>query len=651
MVTKAQTTVDEVPDEGRQGGPAWRWPVLASFGLGALLRVAYVLALRDHPRFEAPTMDAAYHLAWARTLVGGETFQDGSFFRAPLYPYFLSIWTALSPGSTLLARLAQALLGGVAAGLTAGLACRVVGRKAAWWAGGFVALSPVMVAFDAELLIPVLLVPLLLWALDRCVAWGGDDRPRAAVWTGVLFGLAAIARPNVLLFMPGLFAWTIWRTRRPVSGLALALGTLMPIAPVTLVNVLAGDPALISTQAGVNFWIGNNPQSDGVSAIVPGTRQGWWDGFHDSVAAAERAEGRELRPGEVSRHYGRRALAWILSEPGDAARLFAWKARLLCTNVELANNQAIEFTARRTLPALRFSPSRWDVLFSLGVVGLVLAWRRRERGAGVLLGFLSVYSLSVLLFFVNARFRVPLTPVLAVGAGYSLVQLAGAWRRREPGRAAMIGVPVILLGVLSNLVPDAVHRSDAAGYADLGRAELVGGDAAAALQHLTTATALSPRSVQVRMALSSAILEATGDHERALRSLQDVEPFASAMDRAELEARIWALRINSGEAGTVLAEVSLARRTRPDEGALRFVQAMAQAACGQAPGAIGTLQELVASEPTNVAALLFLGSLEEELGRRQDAHRTYTQASALGRFATPVEAAAIGDGLQRCGGR
>ena len=123
-------------------------------------------------------MDAGYHLAWARAVASGETFQEGPFFRAPLYPYFLALWTALSPGSTLLARLAQAVLGGVTAALTARLAASVAGRAAAWVAGGLVALSPVLVAFDAELLIPTLLVPLLLVALDLCVRWGGDDRPR-----------------------------------------------------------------------------------------------------------------------------------------------------------------------------------------------------------------------------------------------------------------------------------------------------------------------------------------------------------------------------------------------------------------------------------------------------------------------------------------
>ena len=644
MVSQEQTS----PTESTATPPWWRGPAAFWFAVAAALRLVYVLALREHPRFEAPTMDAGYHLAWARTVASGETFQEGPFFRAPLYPYFLSVWTALSPESTLLARLAQAVLGATGAGLTAALTQRVVGRPSAWWAGALVALSPVMVAFDAELLIPVLLVPLLLLALNRCVAWGGERAGWPALVTGALFGLAAIARPNVLLFMPVLFAWTMMRTRRPAAGLMLALGTLIPIAPVTLANLAAGDAALISTQAGVNFWIGNNPESDGVTAIVPGTRQGWWDGYHDAISQAEAAEGRELRPSEVSRHYAGKALSWMAGEPAAAASLLAWKARLLLSNVELANNQDIEFTARRTLPPLRYSPSRWDALLGLGVVGLVLAWRRRRGGAGMLLGFLAVYGGSIVLFFVNARFRVPLTPVLAVGAGYALSQLAVALRSRDLRAGAVIGAPALLLMALSNVIPASVNRSDAAGYADLGRAELVGGDAVAALKWLTKATSLDPRSVQVRMALSAAIVEATGDSERALRTLREVEPLATAKDRAELEARIFALRLRQGEGPAVLAEVAVARRARPGDGSLRFVFAMAQSACGQGPGAIETLGELIEAEPTNIAAALFRGQLQEGLGLTADARGTYLRAASMGRYATPSEAAAIAAGLGRC---
>ena len=106
----------------------------------------------------------------------------------------------------------QALFGGLSTLLTFRLGARVHGRGAGLIAALLVATSWVLIAFDAELLIPTLFVPLTLLALDRALAWGFDDRPGPAL-IGLAFGVAAIARPNVLLFMPVAFLIAIVKGR------------------------------------------------------------------------------------------------------------------------------------------------------------------------------------------------------------------------------------------------------------------------------------------------------------------------------------------------------------------------------------------------------------------------------------------------------
>ena len=350
-------------------------------------------------------MDAGYHLAWARAVAGGEEFQDGPFFRAPLYPLTLAVMTWLPGDGTLGPRMVQALFGGLSTLLTFRIGARVHGRGAGLIAALLVATSWVLIAFDAELLIPTLFVPLTLLALDRALAWGFDDRPGPALIAGLAFGVAAIARPNVLLFMPVAFLIAIVKGRGWKGPLGLTLGACLAVAPVTIHNATEGDPALVATQAGVNLWIGNNPASDGSAAIVPGTPDGWWEGYYGAIAQAEAAEGRELRPSEVSSHFTRRALGWALEEPGAWAAHMLWKTRLLLSNVELANNSDVEFTAVRTMPPLRFTPSRWDLLLGFGLMGLLLGVRKGQRGAGTLALYLGVYSVSIVLFFVSARMR------------------------------------------------------------------------------------------------------------------------------------------------------------------------------------------------------------------------------------------------------
>lgn len=632
-----------------------RGVALAIFLLAAFVRVVYVFALRDHPRFDAPIMDPGYHLAWARALADGEEFRQGPFFRAPLYPIALAAMLKVTGGSLLGVRLIQAALSAATAALTYRLGARVAGEGAGRIAGVLVALSWTLVAFDAELLIPVLLLPILLVALELAVVWreqsqsgprspmAGSAGPRKVplgLLVGLAFGLAAITRPNVLLFMPLLFLGGVTWYRRLQPALWLTLGTLLPILPVTLHNVLEGDPSLIATQGGVNFWIGNNPNSDGSAAIVPGTRDGWWKGYFDSIALAEAEAGRELKATEVSAHYRKKTTDWMTSNPDAALAHLARKARLFFANVELANNQDMRFVAFRTLPPLRFSPGRWGLLLGLGAVGFVLLCfgrsQQRRRGAVILAGFGLVYALSVVLFFVNARFRLPLVPLLSIGSGAALVAIWDALQaRRWAGALAVVG-PAAALCALSFIEPSGYVASDANGLAELGKAELARDNADAALRYLDEAIAANPNSVQVRMALASAIVAAGQDPERSLLILREAQALPRGKDFPELEVQILDMRLNSGDVENTLLDARAALLKRPKDGSLRFVVARALAMSGKGPGAIRVLNELLEDEPTNVAAAWMSAQIVEKIGSPEEAIAAYERVLSLKDFATPA---------------
>jgi 4-amino-4-deoxy-L-arabinose transferase-like glycosyltransferase len=617
---------------------------LGIFLLALAVRVLYVLALRDHPRFDAPIMDPGYHLAWARSMAEGVEFQSGPFFRAPLYPMALAAMLKCTGGSLLGVRLIQAVLGAATAALTYRLGARVAGEGAGRIAGIVVATAWTLVAFDAELLIPVLLLPILLAALELTVIW----RERAAagvggplsLLVGVLFGLAAIARPNVLLYMPVLFFGALLWFRQARPAVWLTLGTLLPIVPVTVHNVLEGDGSLIATQGGVNFWIGNNPSSDGSAAIVPGTRDGWWEGYFDSIALAEADEGRELKATEVSAHYRAKALNWMSSEPGNALAHLLSKGRLLFANAELANNQDMRFLAFHTLPALRYSPARWAVLFGLGAVGLALLCfggsAPRRRGGRVITTFAVVYAASVVLFFVNARFRLPLVPILSIGSGALLMAVVERLRARHWAGAVAIGLPALALSALSFIDPAGYASSDGNGLAELGKAELDRGDPEAALRYLDQAVAANPNSVQVRMALATAIVAAKRDPERALLLLREAKALPRGKDFPELDVQILDTRLSAGDVEGALRDARLALRSRPKDGALRFVVARGEALSGSGSKAVRLLQELLADEPTNATVALVIAQVLEKLpGRREEAASAYERVISMGAFASP----------------
>lgn len=460
-----------------------RRALVAILAAAFVVRLAAVLQARAwNPDFLEPQMDALFHVEWARALAAGREHLDGPFFRAPLYPLFLAGIFKLAGDGLLLPRLVQALLG-VGTCLFAWLAARhLASARVALVAALLCALCPMLAYFETELLLPVLecfLGALGLWACLRARAEPSAGRLFAA---GVVLGLACIVRPNFLVVAAALSCWLAWsatRDRLRVAALFL-LGVALPIAPVAFVNAREGDFALVATQGGVNLWIGNNPSSDGSTAIVPGTRPDWWGGFHDSIAQAEAAEGRKLLPSEVSDHYARATLAWWSAEPLAGLRHMAWKARLLLLDHELGNNQDDAYYLATYTPILSWLPARFGVLLPLAIVGL---WAlRRTQGSGALCLMLGLYAGTIVLFFVCARFRAPLLPWMAIAAAAGLGHLVALARERRVPELAAHGGVLALLAALSFATPDAVDTSGSQGPWQAGVAATRRGDDAAALR-------------------------------------------------------------------------------------------------------------------------------------------------------------------------
>lgn len=398
------------------------WILIAAAALWALaLRLLFLAVAGRHPFFATPIMDMAYHDEWARRIVAGDFWGSEPFFRAPLYPYFLALLYKLTGGSVLGARVIQAFVGGASAALCFLAGRELFDRRVGVAAAFLLGTLWTAVYNDVELLLVVLEIPLglaLLFAATRAAAglkvgWG--------IAAGLAFGLAAITRPNFLLVglgMPLAFAAPYpgrgfpWRRWLPVTLAFFAAAGIL-VGAVTLRNGLVGrDPVLIAWQGGVNCWIGNNPESDGMTAIVPGTYGDWWRGHYESIRIAEKAEGRRLKPSEVDRYYYRRVAAYAGERPGRFLWHLLRKAYFFTNAYEVANNFDENYL-RKIFPVLRYNPVSLYIILPGALFG-ALAFLRRWRQLAPLYVFLALFSASVVAFFVNSRFRMPITPALAI---------------------------------------------------------------------------------------------------------------------------------------------------------------------------------------------------------------------------------------------
>jgi Flp pilus assembly protein TadD/4-amino-4-deoxy-L-arabinose transferase-like glycosyltransferase len=596
--------------------------------LAFCVRVIYVLQSRSNPFFADPDMDALYHTDWARAIAAGRSFIEGPYFRAPLYPWFLGLCFRLFGEDFLVPRLIQAGFGAATVGLTWLIGREVGGRPVAALAALGMAGYRIAIYFDGELLIETLYVPLCLLALWLTLRLWRRRGLAATFLAGVAWGVAALARPNHLALMPLLAVWVFTLARPSLRGGlaaagALALGTIIPILPVTVRNLVVGhDLVLVSSQGGVNFWIGNNPKADGTLAVVPGTRSDWWGGYHDSIALAEAEAGRQLKPSEVSRHYSRKAWAFIAGEPRRAARLFLWKLRLFWTAFELSNNQAEEFLALRYGPVLRWLPLGFGFVAPLGLLGLVLALRGGLRLAP-LPAYLVVSTAVVVFFFVNARYRLPAVPVLMVLGAMALRDLFRAAKERRWRRLAAAACFLVPAFAAVNAIPSSVDTTEASGLNDLAILYARRGEPDRALALLREAVALQPARPDIRRNLGKALV-ASGRTEEGLAELaaalrrkpDDVE----AMDTLGEQY----LRLGRFAEAEAVARQSVARAPAAALGHYHLGQALVQT--GRLAAAEAPLRRAVELAPGGFNGVYSLASLLERLGRPAEAAAFYRRA-------------------------
>ena len=603
--------------------------------LALVVRSVHLVGILDDPLASVPRMDPRYHDAWAREIAAGDLTFDGPFFRAPLYAYLLGGLYAVSGGSIAFARAFQLLLGIATVVLVVRIGRRTVGERAAIIAGGLMAVYPLALRYEADLLLEGPFMVLAMAAL--LLELRSLERPSRGGWfvTGLLFGVAAITRPNILAYAVVLPLVNVLARRwqrgsrreraraaagpalRPRTEAALLFaGLLLPILPVTLHNLLVGqDFVPIASQGGVNFYIGNNPRSDGFTAVVPGTRVTWWGGHDDAVALAEEGRQRPLRASEVSEYWKEQGVRFILEQPGAAASLLARKLYLFWWGAEISNNEHIYFLRRYSLP-LRLLLWHHGVYMPFGLVaplalvGMGLALRRLGGRIVPLVAFVVIYMGSVVIFFVCARFRLPVVPVLLLFAAYAGVELVRRPRRR-PALAATL-VLVVGLNVDPYRLAPAVFGSQALSHLDRGIYYALQGNIAEARPMLAEAARLDPGLPGPHAWLGRIALErgemAEAEAELRLATRGDPVMFRDVVTQAQRD--LGRLALSAGWPDRALAVYQAALQVDPGDGAAAAGAGVAALALGDTAAGIGYLNRALELDPDNATARAIFTRLE-----------------------------------------
>jgi hypothetical protein len=362
-------------------------------GLVLIYTTGYLLWYSATPLGLYPVLDGREMVASAIRMAN-DGLPPEPFYRAPVYPALLALAVKAGlPAAELpiFARLLNGLLHMASTMLVWSIA-RVVWRRtaSAFVSAGLFGFNPVVLHFAGDPLDITLAITLML----------GGIRSAVASQTAV-----SVRRGR------GRFAHTL-------SALAPAVLILCVFGFVN--HEISGDFRILPWQGAYNLWSANKIGAHGryFEQTAPVHS-------YDDLANAARLESERLYTsehpgvaapdhGQITAYWRARAIERIVSDPLSWGKQMAGKFYYLVNDFEQYNNKTYTLHKARS-PWLAPNPIGWSLLLIAGTIGIGFARRSEAIRLIVLCGI--AYAAGVLLFYVSARFRLPLVPMLAVCAG------------------------------------------------------------------------------------------------------------------------------------------------------------------------------------------------------------------------------------------
>jgi tetratricopeptide (TPR) repeat protein len=282
------------------------------------------------------------------------------------------------------------------------------------------------------------------------------------VAAGFFAGLSIITKPNFLLFLPLAAGWLLFLDRDVVfarrfqTALLFCCMAILVVLPITARNFSKlNDFVIVTADAGKVYYHGNGKGATALEGTgLPN------EGFIEESEkepdyahvlyrnTAARLSGKHLTPSESSRFWIRKAFADILSDPTAYVILEAKKLFYFFNDYEM---HYIASSYKEYKASLSFPSIRYGIVASLGLVGMILSFRK-FKDLFLLYGMVFVYLLSGLLFLVQSRYRTPAVPYLCLFAGYGVYAVTEMLTARRFRHASMALVLVGIFFALTSLV-------------------------------------------------------------------------------------------------------------------------------------------------------------------------------------------------------
>ncbi len=483
-----------------------------------VIRVVYLTQLSADEIGGELSIDSEFYWNLASDILAGKGLPEGALTFNPLYPFFLVVVFKFLGSSLLITRIVQSFLGllTIAFIYLAGrrLAENFEKEKPSGMMLGVVAISmavlyPQFFLYEGMILGTTLEILLLTASFTLGLALDEDLHGEKALrvgskkvppWLsggilGAFCGAGALGRPNLfLLLLVALPIWLFARNRRKRIWLTPVLGFIVGAAlfllPPTIYNAKkSGNFVPVTTHGGINLYIGNIPGTYGVYQPPKNMRGEMRGLIEDARFRAEEETGRNMTDAEASDYYVHKTLENIKQNPTGWLILLGRKLILFWNKVEVHDMPEVLYF-QDSLPLFKFPFLPFSVISALGIAGLIILLRSGKNRSIVCL-FLGTSYVSILLFYLNSRYRIPIVPVVILLASYFIVWVSREIsQKRFKNTTIMFAVALATFILISNRTMVKANKGSV--YTFLGTYYMNAGEEAKAAKIFAKAYHLDP---------------------------------------------------------------------------------------------------------------------------------------------------------------
>jgi len=424
------------------------------FVISFLIKIPFLAIIKKDPTFIMPIIDCLEFDAWSWHILNGKILWTELNNHPPLYAYFLALIYKIVGYQPVIVVIVQYIMSSVIAVIIFFVVKKYFNKTTAiisciffstYWF--FIYINSFLYSENLSLFLNMILIYVLLFL---------KDTKKKYFFSGMILGLSAICRPQILLFSFFILIWFFIR-KIPLRNVfkyyfLLILGIMLFVCPVIYQNFRISGEMVMRTQVGANIYMGNNPEYRGTNLYVEIGKE--WDDF---ISRPHNAFKRNVSESESNKYFLNETFKIIRQNPYAWIKLTLAKAFNVWTGREYLRTEDV-YVFNHYIAKTPFGLVNTKLLFLFAIIGIFISLRKLKNLS--LFYLLLIAQIPIIFFPIKTRYLMPGMPVIIIFASYAFYSLYDSFKNKQYSNVVTIVCIIGAMNLLSVYNPLLVHPPD-----------------------------------------------------------------------------------------------------------------------------------------------------------------------------------------------